>query len=64
MHLVALRHKCVHEPVPVVGGLDDDADDLFLVRLQRIKDNLTIVRKLLLENSFAVLILNAKICVA
>jgi hypothetical protein len=50
VNVVTLTYQQVNQPVPIIGGLDDNADDLFLVWLQSVKDKLTIVRQVRLDS--------------
>jgi hypothetical protein len=49
MKHISLRHEQIDQPVPVVCGLNNDADDVILVWRQSIKNDLWIIRQLLLE---------------
>ena len=58
-HVIAFRHRRVHQPIPVVGGLDDHAGNSAFVRFQRGQDRRFVVGQLLLVDTAAGSCLNA-----
>ena len=49
--VIAVILKTVHQPIPVVGGLDGDGGDALLVRLEQLQDGSQVAGELLVNQT-------------
>lgn len=54
--VIAVILKTVHQPIPVVGGLDGDGGDALLVRLEQLHDGSQVAGELLVDEAATVFI--------
>ena len=51
--VIAVILKTVHQPIPIVGGLDGDGGDALLVRLEQLQDGSQVAGELLVDEAAA-----------
>jgi hypothetical protein len=56
VYLIPFVHQRIHQLVPVIGGFYHDPYDFFLVRAQRLQDQLRLICHPLLEDPLPLLI--------